>query len=74
MYQNELWKIEPGYLGAYCEDPEVWKKIRRSYPQFRVIAEHYKHGKLIGLTYRVPARNKRAICRLLGVKVRDDTE
>jgi hypothetical protein len=66
---NEIWRLNSNYLAAYTEDAEVMRKIRRSYPQFKVMARYLKEGKLIGIQYLIPNVKKRTIRRMLGVNV-----
>jgi hypothetical protein len=67
---NEIWRLDSNYLAAYTEDAEVIRKIRRSYPQFMIMAEYFKDGQCFALQYRVPSEKKRTIRRLLGVNVK----
>ena len=66
---NRLWRLDSDSLAAYTEDPAVMKKIRRSYPDFDVMASYYRGGELIALQYRVPSRRKRSARHLLSVNV-----
>ncbi|GIM46839.1 hypothetical protein DNHGIG_23880 [Collibacillus ludicampi] len=69
--RNEIWRLNSDYLAAYTEDPDVWRKIKRSYG-FKVMAEYYRNGKLFAMQYVVPNEKKRSIRHLLGVNVTCD--
>lgn len=66
---NALWRLDSANLAAYTEDHEVMRKIRRSYPDFTVMATYYREGELIAIQYRVPTDRKRSARNLLNVKV-----
>jgi len=66
---NKIWRLDPDNLAAYTEDHEVMRKIRRSYPDFIVMARYQKGGELIAIQYRVPSARKRSARNLLGVNV-----
>jgi hypothetical protein len=63
---DEIWRMDSNWLCAYTEDPEVWHKIKRSYPHFTIMAEYRRKGELFALQYRVPSDKKRTIRRMLG--------
>jgi hypothetical protein len=67
--ESRLWRVSSSYLMAYTEDREVMRKVRRSYPDFVIVAEYFRVGKLIGMQYRVPSDRKRSARHLLGVNV-----
>ncbi|WJH30473.1 hypothetical protein N6H13_07460 [Paenibacillus sp. CC-CFT742] len=64
---NAIWRLNADNLAAYTEDPEVIAKIRRSYPDFIVMATYQRNGHLTGMQYRVPAARKRVAKRLFNV-------
>ncbi|TLS53388.1 hypothetical protein FE782_03710 [Paenibacillus antri] len=66
---NRLWRLNERYLAAYTEDTDVMRKIRRSYPDFWIMAEYSKDGVIYALQYRVPSERKRSARHLLGVNV-----
>lgn len=66
---NALWRLDDASLAAYTEDREVMRKVRRSYPDFIVMATYYREGEIIALQYRVPTKRKRSARNLLGVDV-----
>jgi len=65
---NKLWRAGDR-LVAYVEDPEVMRKIKRSYPDFVETTQYHHGGKLIARQYNVPSERKRSARRLLGVNV-----
>lgn len=66
---NAIWRLDAESLAAYTEDRDVMAKIRRSYPDFTVMAQYYRDGKLVAQQYRIPTKRKRSARRLLGVDV-----
>lgn len=66
---NQIWRLNSDFLAAYTEDRRIMRKIKRSYPQFEIMAEYYRDGKRIAVQYRVPSAKKRTIRRMLGVNV-----
>ncbi|WP_018130220.1 hypothetical protein [Effusibacillus pohliae] len=61
---NELWRLNANELAAYTEDHELMRRIRRSYPDFRILAEYYRSGRLFAVVYVIPNEKKRAARRL----------
>lgn len=59
---NEMWKLEPGYIAAYTEDKELIKKIKRnkSSRNWEIMAEYFKGGKMtpFAVQYKIPAEQK----------------
>lgn len=66
---NTLWRLNSDTLAAYVEDPNVRRRIRRSYPDFVETAQYYRDEKLIARQYSVPSNRKRSARNLLGVNV-----
>jgi hypothetical protein len=65
----ELWRIDPDWLMAYTEDRSVWLRAKRYYPDFIIVADYFKKGRLIGLQFKIPSNRKRAARHLFGVNV-----
>lgn len=63
---NEIWRMDSNWLLAYTEDPNVVRKIKRSYPQFLIHAEYFKNRKRIAVIYKIPNEKKRTIRRMMG--------
>lgn len=64
---NAIWRLNADTIACFTEDTEVIAKIRRSYPDFNVMATYERNGRLIGIQYRVPAARKRVAKRLFNV-------
>ncbi|HBU80868.1 MAG TPA: hypothetical protein DEF35_04400 [Paenibacillus sp.] len=64
---NAIWRLDAYNLAAYTEDPEVIAKVRRSYPDFTVMATYERNGLVTGIQYRVPDVRKRVAKRLFNV-------
>lgn len=67
--ENAIWRLDSDNLAAYTEDHEVMAKIRRSYPDFIVMATYQQDGKLLAKQYRVPSARKRSARHLFGVRL-----
>lgn len=66
--ENAIWRLDSDNLAAYTEDHEVMAKIRRSYPDFIVMATYRQDGKP-AKQYRVPSARKRSARHLFGVRL-----
>ena len=66
---NELWKMEPGWLGGYTEDRQLIRNIKRSQKQWYIMADYFKANRLIGVQFKIPMEQRRSAERLFGVKV-----
>jgi hypothetical protein len=66
---NEIWRVDSDWLMAYTECPETIPNIKRSYPDFTIAAEYFKHGKLFALQYKIPSNRKRSARHAFGVDV-----
>ncbi|WP_418039201.1 hypothetical protein [Paenibacillus xylanilyticus] len=64
---NAIWRLNADTIACFTEDTEVIAKVRRSYPDFIVMATYQRDGQLTGMQYRVPAARKRVAKRLLNV-------
>jgi hypothetical protein len=64
---NAIWRLNANNLAAYTEDSGIIAKVRRSYPDFSVMATYEREGKLIAMQFRVPAARKRVAKRLFNV-------
>lgn len=69
--ENVIWRLDSDNLAAYTESEDVWRRVKRSYPDFTVMATYEREGKVTAMQFRVPAARKRSIRRLLGVNVSD---
>ncbi|KOY12602.1 hypothetical protein [Paenibacillus xylanivorans] len=64
---NVIWRLSTDYLACYTEEPEVIAKIRRSYPDFTVMATYEREGKVTAMQFCVLAARKRVAKRLFNV-------
>ncbi|RAI96869.1 hypothetical protein DET54_106227 [Paenibacillus pabuli] len=64
---NAIWRLSSDTLACFTEDPEVIAKIRRSYPDFTIMATYQRGDQITGTQYRVPAARKRVAKRLFNV-------
>ncbi|MEK5420169.1 hypothetical protein [Paenibacillus sp. FSL L8-0708] len=67
--ENAIWRLDSNNLAAYTEDRTVWAKIRRSYPDFTVMATYQEDGEIIARQYRIPSTRKRSARHLFGVSL-----
>ncbi|WP_427052376.1 hypothetical protein [Paenibacillus sp. TC-CSREp1] len=65
--ENAIWRLDSDNLAAYTESEDVWRRIKRSYPDFVVMATYEREGQVTGMQYRVPAARKRVAKRLFNV-------
>ena len=65
--ENAIWRLDSDNLAAYTESEDVWRRIKRSYPDFIVMATYQRDGQLTGIQYRVPSARKRVAKRLFNV-------
>lgn len=64
---NTIWRLNSAYLAGYTEDADVMRKIKRSYPDFAVMATYEKNGVIFARQYRIPSARKRSARHLFGV-------
>lgn len=64
---NAIWRLNADTLACFTEDLEVIAKIRRSYPDFTVMATYEREGKVTAMQFHVPAARKRVAKRLFNV-------
>ncbi|GAS85659.1 hypothetical protein [Paenibacillus amylolyticus] len=64
---NAIWRLNADTLVCFTEDPEVIAKVRRSYPDFIIMATYQRGGQVTGIQYRVPDARKRVAKRLFNV-------
>lgn len=67
MQNNELWRLEEGYLAGYTEDAELIKRISRyKLPKGWRLMATYSTG---ARQYKIPAEQRRVAERLLAVNL-----
>ncbi|WP_010094472.1 hypothetical protein [Ornithinibacillus scapharcae] len=67
--ENELWRLEVGWLAAYTTDRQVVKNIKRSNKDWKVMAEYMINGKIKATQFKIPVKDRRQAERRFGVKV-----
>jgi hypothetical protein len=65
---NEVWKLDTGWLAAYTEDRDLMRRIKRYKPSWRIMADYHKNDRLIGLQYKIPIEHRRAAERMFYAK------
>jgi hypothetical protein len=63
---NQLWKLEKGWLAGYTEDRELIRRIRR-YKGWKVMADYYKYNRFMGCQYKIPIEERRAAERMFNI-------
>ncbi|MCH4828079.1 hypothetical protein [Planococcus halocryophilus] len=64
---NELWRLEEGWLAGYTEDAELIRSIRRyKEPKGWRIMATYSSG---AMQYKIPAEQRRSAERLFAVSI-----
>lgn len=68
---NELWRLETGFIAGYTEDKDLIKRIRRykTKKDWYVMAEYYKNGKRFGIQFKIPIEQRRPAERMFQVKL-----
>ena len=64
---NELWRLEEGFIAGYTEDKELLRSIRRykEHKGWRIMAT-YSNG---ARQYKIPAEQRRVAERLFAVSL-----
>ncbi|WP_235858235.1 hypothetical protein [Sutcliffiella cohnii] len=67
--KNDIWKLETGWLGAYTEDRDLIRRIKRYKHDagWVIMADYFKNGRLIGVQFKIPIEQKRVAERMFGV-------
>jgi hypothetical protein len=63
---RSTWWTAGDYIYAYTEDRDLMQSIRRYYPEYKIMAEYMRDGKLYALQYRIPRRYRRTVKRQFG--------
>lgn len=71
MDNNEVWRLETGYLAAYTEDRDLMRRVKRYKLKrgWREMATYSKNDRLIGIQYRVPMEQSRQLKRMWKVEI-----
>lgn len=62
--KNEIWKMEPGWLGAYTEDRDLIRRIKRYKHDWVIMADYFKGNRLIGVQFKIPTEQRRPAERM----------
>ncbi|MED4311688.1 hypothetical protein P9210_03600 [Heyndrickxia coagulans] len=68
---NELWRLEPGWLAGYTEDRELIRRIKRYKKEWRIMADYFKNGRLVGVHFKIPAEQRRPAERMFKTTVKE---
>lgn len=71
---NEIWKLEPGWLCGYTTDRDLIRRIKRYKKDWSIMADYFKHGKLIAVQFRIPADQRRAAERMFSLAENEENE
>lgn len=72
MHNNELWKLQPGYLAGYTEDRDLIRRIKRYKKDWYITADYFRHGRLTAVQFRIPIEQRRPAERMLAVKYQEN--
>lgn len=64
---NQLWKLEKGWLAGYTEDRDLIRRIKRYKPDWAIMADYFKNGRLIAVQFRIPIEQRRSAERMFNV-------
>ncbi|WP_437184215.1 hypothetical protein [Weizmannia agrestimuris] len=62
--KNELRRLEPGWLAGYTEDRELIRRIKRYKKDWRIMADYFKNGRLVGVQFKIPIEQRRSAERM----------
>lgn len=57
---DKIWKLEPGYVAAYTENPETWKKLSR-WKGVEVMAEYFYRDTKQAVQFKAPVEKRKQI-------------
>jgi len=72
---NELWRLEPGYIAGYTEDANLIQRIRRYKfkRDWRIMAEYHDlktpTNKRFAVQFKIPIEQRRQAERMFNVKL-----
>jgi hypothetical protein len=64
---NSLWKLEKGWLAGYTEDRDLIRRIKRYKPDWIIMADYFKNGRLKAVQFRIPIEQRRPAERMFDV-------
>jgi hypothetical protein len=71
---NELWKLEPGWLCGYTENRELIRRIKRYKKDWMIIADYFKENRLVGVQFRIPIEQRRPAERMFETAYSNENE
>lgn len=73
MENNELWKMETGYIAGYTENKDLINRIKRYKTKkgWIVFAEYYKNKKRIAVQFKIPIEQRRSAERMFQTKLKN---
>lgn len=75
MNNNELWRLEAGFIAGYTEDAKLIQRIRRYKfnKGWQIMGEYFdlktKTNKRIGVQFKIPIEHRKAAERMFQVKL-----
>lgn len=67
--ENDLWKLEKGWLAGYTEDRDLIRRIKRYKKDWQIMADYFKYDRLVGVQFKIPIEQRRAAERMFNCKV-----
>ena len=69
--ENQLWKIETGYIAGYTEDRDLIRRIKRykTKNDWRIMADYFYLDRLKAVQFRIPIEQRRSAERMFAVKL-----
>lgn len=68
---NEIWRLETGYIAGYTEDRNLIQRIRRY--KFKrgwsIMSEYFKGSKRIAVQFKIPIEQRRVAERMFNTKL-----
>jgi hypothetical protein len=65
--ENEIWKLETGWLAGYTEDRDLIRRIKRYKKDWVIMAEYFIQDHLIGVQFKIPIKQRRSAERMFKV-------
>ncbi|KYC65199.1 hypothetical protein [Heyndrickxia coagulans] len=67
---NDLWKLEKGWLAGYTEDRELIRRIKRYKKDWRIMADYFKYDRLVGVQFKIPIEQRRPAERMFQTTIK----
>ncbi|MFD1018674.1 hypothetical protein [Thalassobacillus hwangdonensis] len=70
---NEVWRLETGWLAGYTEDRELIRRIKRYKLKkgWIIMADYFYRGRLTAVQFKIPAVQRRVAERMFDTNVAD---